>query len=348
MRSSSFCPRSLTPLTALGAVSPASGGTGRVESDPLNGVWHPLRVRADEWIEITDLLVEAGPGGERIRVSRDAVMDTCRAHGDRWAERIVDQMPTVDGWLDDAYVDRLMVTVHCEIQRLSEEFRHGARVWEQLEPILSALRRLGFPPPYRVVDVGCGTGYVIRWLADHCKETDVEFVGVDLNPALIDAARSLADLEALGCRFEVADAFALDEPATIMISTGVMHHFRGVDLDRFFVAHENGSAVAFVHIDFQPSPIAPFGAWLFHRTRMRLALARHDGIRSAQRAHPPRVLARTAARNAPGFETWVMGRHVRLTPLPCVLTTLIGARRDLSAELLGILGSRAKRLERLA
>ncbi len=258
------------------------------------------------------------------------------------------QLPTVDGWLDDAYVDRLMVTVHGEIQRLSEEFRHGARVWAQVEPILVTLRRSGVPPPYRVVDVGCGTGYVIRWLADHTNEPDVELVGVDLNPALIDAARSLADVESLECRFEAADAFALDEPATILISTGVMHHFRGVDLDRFFAAHENGPAVAFVHIDFQPSPIAPMGAWLFHRTRMRLALARHDGIRSAQRAHPPRVLAQAAATNAPGFETWVSGRHVRLTPLPCVLTTLIGAREDFSAPLLDTLGRRSKRLERLA
>ena len=107
-----------------------------------------------------------------------------------------------------------------------------------------------------------------------------------------------------------------------MISTGVLHHFRGDDLDRFFAAHQASAPAAFVHVDFQPSPIAGIGAWLFHRTRMRLAISRHDGIRSAQRAHAPELLSRTAASEAPGFATWVAGQRVRGTPFPCVLTRL--------------------------
>jgi len=309
------------------------------------GLWHPLYVREKERIEITDLLVDIGHRGERLPVRRDAVVEICRAHDDRWAARIVAGLPAVGGLLDEGYVDHLLVVVHGEIQRLSEEFRHGARMWAHVQPIVATLRRCGHPPPYRVVDVGCGTGYVVRWLAANTNEPDVEFVGVDLNPALVNAARTLADREELRCRFEVANVFALDEPATVLISTGVMHHFREGDLARFFAAHERGPTVAFAHIDFQPSPIAPFGAWLFHRTRMRIPLSRHDGIRSAQRAHPPQLLACMAQVNAPGFETWISGRHVRLTPLPCVLTNLIGTRRDLRESLLESLGRRADRLE---
>jgi hypothetical protein len=305
-------------------------------------------VRQGELIEITDLLADLGSDGTRRPVRRDAIVDECLAHGDRWAARLVGALPTVDGWLDDGYVDRLLVTVHCEIQRLSEEFRHGARMSAHLSPVLAALRQFGYPPPYRVVDVGCGTGYVVRWLAANRSDPDVEFVGVDLNPALINAARALATEEGLHCQFEVADAFALDEPATVMISTGVMHHFRSGDLHRFFTAHEAGTATAFVHIDFQPSAIAPVGAWLFHRTRMRLAISRHDGIRSAQRAHSPELLVRTAASGAPGFDTWVSGRRVHFIPLPCVLTTLIGARRSLRPLLLDAFAGRADRLESFA
>jgi SAM-dependent methyltransferase len=226
-------------------------------------------------------------------------------------------------------IDRLLLAAHCEIQRLAEEFRQGARLWGFLRPVLEVLRRSCIEPPYRIVDVGCGTGYVIRWLAAHEPQPDVELIGVDFNTSLVDAARGLAAQEDLRCHFAVGDAFALDEPATIVISTGVLHHFRGDDLDRFFAAHQSSAPAAFVHVDFQPSPIAGFGAWLFHRTRMRLAISRHDGIRSAQRAHPPDLLVRTAAAEAPDYVTWVSGRRVRGTPFPCVLTNLIGARREL-------------------
>lgn len=309
--------------------------------------WHDLGVGAGELIEITDLLVDVDADGVRRPVRRDAAVEQALAHGDRWAARLLRELPERGGWLDDDHVDKLLVAVHCEIQRLSEEFRHGARMWAHLQPVLATFRRQGVAAPYRVVDVGCGTGYVIRWLAANVAPSDVEFVGVDLNAALVSAARSLAEREGLRCRFEAADAFSLDEAASVLISTGVLHHFRGGDVDRFFSAHQRSTASAFVHVDFQRSALAPFGAWMFHRTRMRLAIARHDGIRSAQRAHPSTVLA-AAVGHAPRFDTWISGRHVRHTPFPCVLNNLVGVDRELAPGYLSELGSDATRLERLA
>ena len=308
-------------------------------------MWQPAAVEGDRLVEITDLLVEHGPDGQRAPVRRDDVVRTCEERGDAWGARIARTLPAHDGVLDEAAVDHLRVAVHCEIQRLSEEFRHGARMWSHLRPVLAALRTAGRRPPYRVVDVGCGTGYVVRWLAADVDDPDVEVVGVDLDDVLVREARRLAAAEELACRFEVGDAFDLDEPADVLVSTGVLHHLRGADLDRTFVAHERSTAAAFVHVDFQPSAIAPLGAWLFHRTRMRLALSRHDGIRSAQRAHDPDHLLRVATASAPSFTTGVWGRRVRRTPFPCVLTSLIGVRSELRPALAAALGRRADRWE---
>ena len=308
-------------------------------------VWQPAMVDGDELVEITDLLVEHGPDGQRAPVRRDDVVQTCEAHGDRWGARIARALPARDGVLDEDEVDRLRVAVHCEIQRLSEEFRHGARMWSHLRPVLAALRTAGRRPPYRVVDVGCGTGYVVRWLAANVDDPDLEVVGVDLDDVLVHEGRRLAAAEDLPCRFEVGDAFALDEPADVFVSTGVLHHLRGPDLERTFAAHERSAAAAFVHVDFQPSAIAPVGAWLFHRTRMRLALSRHDGIRSAQRSHDPDHLLQAATVSAPSFTTGIWGRRVRHTPFPCVLTSLIGVRSELRSELVEALGRRADRWE---
>lgn len=47
------------------------------------------------------------------------------------------------------------------------------------------------PAPRRVLDVGCGTGYLLRQLARRCPEA-VVLAGVDPAPAMIGAARAAA------------------------------------------------------------------------------------------------------------------------------------------------------------
>lgn len=283
-------------------------------------------------LEITDLLVDIDPvTGARRPVTRDAVVQRLIDQGDGRAARAVRSLPTIDGVLDPDAVDRLVVAVHREIQRLSEEFRHGARMAALIAPLLDGLRASGAPGPYRVVDIGCGTGYVVRWLSRHAAAPDVDYVGVDHHGALIREARRLATIEGLPCRFEVADAFARSEPAHLFLSTGVLHHLAPRGLHRFFAQHEVGPVQAFVHVDFQPSAIAPFGAWLFHRTRMRLPISRLDGVCSARRAHDPAAIEACASSAAPSFTTSIVGGRLGRTPLPCVLTSLVGVRRDLTA-----------------
>ena len=286
----------------------------------------------DDLIEITDLLLSFGADGERRPVRRDEVLARCDEAGDSWAARLVSQLAVRGDELDPDQVDRLYLAVHGEIQRLSEEFRHGARMWTLLEPVIGAIRRSGAEGPVRVVDVGCGTGYVIRWLAREHASTDLEFIGVDFNAALVAEADRLAAAEGIACAFHRGDAFALDDPATVLISTGVLHHFRGQDLPRFFEAHGRSGALAFIHTDFAPSVLAGAGSWMFHRTRMRLGVSRHDGIRSAQRAHP-RTVIREAAANAGPFDLWFSRRTVGRTPLPCVFATVVGASPAVGALL---------------
>ena len=47
------------------------------------------------------------------------------------------------------------------------------------------------PAPDRILDVGCGTGYLLRQLAVRCPQA-VELAGVDPAPAMIAAARTTA------------------------------------------------------------------------------------------------------------------------------------------------------------
>ncbi len=69
-----------------------------------------------------------------------------------------------------------------------ESGRHGQLHKEISDRTVElALNRV--PAPRRVLDVGCGTGYVLRQFAARLPQAN-EFLGVDAAPKMIEVARS--------------------------------------------------------------------------------------------------------------------------------------------------------------
>lgn len=82
---------------------------------------------------------------------------------------------------------------------------------------------------YRIVDLGCGNGDMLRAIADFGKRKGwrFELIGVDANQATIDHARSLSSgYEAIEYAYQdvFSEAFAAVE-FDIALSTLFMHHF---------------------------------------------------------------------------------------------------------------------------
>jgi SAM-dependent methyltransferase len=299
--------------------------------------------------EVSDAIISFDPETlERQPVLKSEVLQEFQGSGNTTAARIVGRIPERDGALDPEAVDRLIVTAHCEMQRISEEFQHGKRVANLLQPLLSALREGGVERPIRIVDIGCGTGFVVRWLAaNEPLGDDVELVGADFNVALVREARRLAEAEKLDCAFVVANAFRLEHPAAVYISTGILHHFRGQALFELFRQHERPEACAFLHYDFHPSPLAPLGSWLFHAVRMREPLAKHDGVLSAVRAHKSLELLETARAAAPGFVSTIYGTRLWGLPIPRVFHSLVGVRPAYRESFLRHMGGRVASLGKI-
>ena len=299
--------------------------------------------------EISDAIVSFDPVTlQRKPVKKADVLVRFRELRNHEAVRIVEQMPEQDGVLDPKAVDKVLITSHCEMQRMSEEFQHGKRVAELLKPILNALRDGGVKNPIRIVDIGCGTGFVIRWLAaSGSLGDDVQLMGVDFNVALLNEAQRLATIENLRCKFEVANAFRLDEPATVFISTGILHHFRDESLSYLLQQHCRAETCAFVHFDFHSSPMAPLGSWLFHAVRMREPLARHDGVLSAVRAHKSRYLLEVTRRAAPEFVSAIYGTRLWRMPIPRVFHSLVGIRPKYREAFLRNMGTRVASLGKI-
>lgn len=295
-------------------------------------------------LEISDLITDCDPvTGQRRPVRRALVLHRLSAAGDERGARIAARIPVVGEVLDPRRVDALLVRVHTELQRLSEELRMGERLAEVLVPLIAVVRQAD-AEPIRIVDVGCGLGYSIRWLASSgTLGPGVRLTGIDLNGALVAEAARLAAAERLDCEFLHADALDPAIGGQLMISTGLLHHLRGEQLAKFFARHDRPGIRAFCHYDIAATRLAPLGARVFHRARMREPLGRHDGVASARRAHPDEALL-AAARSARGFEVALFEPVRHRNPFCATVRPVIGVR-DGGLEQLNVrLGRKARSL----
>jgi ubiquinone/menaquinone biosynthesis C-methylase UbiE len=79
--------------------------------------------------------------------------------------------------------------------------------------------------PRRVLDIGCGTGYLLRLLAERCPQA-TELAGIDAAPSMIGAAERAAD--DLRLRFTVGAAERLPYPDVafdLVVSTTSFDHW---------------------------------------------------------------------------------------------------------------------------
>lgn len=297
--------------------------------------------RRPDLVEISDVVIARDATGRRIPVRRADVVHRFAAGNNRWASRIVAALPSDDdGFLDNDGVDRVLIAAHLELQRLNAEFQQPARLLRVLKPLLGLID----DTPRHVVDIGCGIGYSLRWLAAHGVVENTVLTGCDFNEALIATATTAAAAEDLDVNFVVADAFTLAEPSHVMTSTGVLHHIDDDDLGAFFRAHASaGHCVGFVHFDIEAHWASPIGSALFHLARMRVPLAQHDGIWSARRAHPAAVLVDAARRALPDFTIGPLDRHRGPIPLTRALWPLVGVRTDLADRFRTAIGPLAAR-----
>ncbi len=294
--------------------------------------------------EISDLVIDYDAATlERRDVAKATVLARLT---DPRALRVARALPVQGDVLDRDAIDDVLLRSHLELQRLHEEFKVGETMRALLVPMLALARRATTQRPIRVVDLGCGLGFILRWLAALGDlGDDVELVGADYNRALVGAAQRLADAERLACRFVVGNAFELDVPAHVVISTGVLHHFRGDDLAAIFAQHARANVLGFVHADIRPSLVAPLGAWIFHQARMRVPLARYDGYWSAVRAHHHATLATAMARGAPDLARGIVDARPGLYGLLRIFQAGVGVRGASADELRDAYGAFGKRLE---
>ncbi|GIG53293.1 methyltransferase domain-containing protein [Demequina activiva] len=286
-------------------------------------------------LEVLDVLWDSAPdSGERVPVRKADARARLSDRGQDRAARLVDAIPARgDGTLDTQAVDDIFLAVHLELGRLSEFVHVPQAMASSLAPIVERLRE-ETTGTIRVVDVGCGLGFDTRVLA-HTRALgpDVEFVGLDFNGLLVDAAARLARAESIPVRFVHGDALdpgnAIEDPArTLMISSGVLHHIGASALPAFFARHAELSVAGFAHFDPAPGFWTRAGAWMLHSTRMREPVSRYDGAMSMRRALPASTLLPLARAGVGEAYELTCEDPSRLVPQPDrIVRPIVGRRR---------------------
>jgi len=105
-----------------------------------------------------------------------------------------------------------------------ESGRHG-QLHKEISDRVVALAISRVPAPRRVLDVGCGTGYVLRQLAARLPRAS-EFLGVDPAPKMIEVARSASSDERLNFIRGAAERLPADKSAyDLVVSTTSFDHW---------------------------------------------------------------------------------------------------------------------------
>lgn len=110
--------------------------------------------------------------------------------------------------------------------------------WAGWEKLLPALRELG--APIKVLDLGCGNGRFYEFLISN--DFDVEYLGVDNSPELLEIARN----KHKQAKFEDFDLINdnwkyLDRDFDLIVAFGVFHHIPGENERLRVLEHINKS-----------------------------------------------------------------------------------------------------------
>lgn len=141
---------------------------------------------------------------------------------------------------------------------------------------------------WRVVDVGCGDGEVLRQIARYFKDKPytIDFLGVDINDKSIERARHKSEgIEQL--TFSTQNILTINESTfdcDVILCTLTMHHFSDEQLIAFMKKFQELASIGIIVNDLQRSKIAYRLFQLFSGIFMKSKIAKYDGRISIARS----------------------------------------------------------------
>ena len=145
-----------------------------------------------------------------------------------------------------------------------------------------------------VLDVGCGSGDIVRALATSARERgrELDITALDVSDAVLGIARARTD-PASGIRFVRGDAAALpfaDASFDVATCNLALHHFEPPAATAVLRELRRVARVAPFVCDLERSPLGYAATVAFARVIAKNRLTKHDGPLSVKRAYTAREL----------------------------------------------------------
>lgn len=157
-----------------------------------------------------------------------------------------------------------------------------------LDGIKQLLKRRPVDQTYRVVDVGCGNGAMLRKIADDARQRDWKFelVGIDANPVAIDLARrqSAAYSNIRYYCMDVRSEEFQQVQADIFLCTLTLHHFKDETIVGLMHRFIQNSRLGVVINDLERSKVAYHLFRAFAAVFIKNRIAVEDGLISILRS----------------------------------------------------------------
>ncbi len=149
---------------------------------------------------------------------------------------------------------------------------------------------------YRIADIGCGGGDMIRIMDQWAKseKKDVDFLGIDANRNIIELAKTrLADVT--NASWQVQNVFEpefSEEKVDIITCTLFTHHFTDTELISLFQAFRGKGSLGLVINDLHRHWFAFHSIWILTKLFSKSPMVKNDASLSVMRSFKEEDLKR--------------------------------------------------------
>ncbi|MDO8968001.1 methyltransferase domain-containing protein [Algoriphagus sp.] len=165
---------------------------------------------------------------------------------------------------------------------------------------LAKIMKLNPQSSYRIADIGCGGGDMIRIMNDWAESNkkQVDFVGIDANRNIIDLAKVRLN-DVTNVRWQVQNVFEPEfskEKVDIITCTLFTHHFTDAELITLIQSFRQKSTLGLVINDLHRHWFAFHSIRILTKLFSKSPMVQHDAslsvLRSFQKADLERILAK--------------------------------------------------------
>jgi len=172
----------------------------------------------------------------------------------------------------------------CDLEKINK-WLGGNKI--TLDGIKKLLKNVPDRSVIKIADVGCGSGAVLREIADwgRTQKFDIELIGIDANTHAIEIAerRSTQYPEIKFSSLNIFSEAYKKKTFDILLCTLTLHHFKNEEIIDLLATFKNQSRIGVIINDLQRSKTAYLLFQAFCKVFINNEIARKDGLISILR-----------------------------------------------------------------